>query len=194
MARPKSDDKRAALLGAAEQIFAERGLTNSPTSAISKRAGVAEGTLFTYFATKDDLVNGLYVAIKRDIAECLMNDFPRRGPIRDRLEYVWNAFVEWGIANPQRRTVLAQLGVAEAVCEASRAVGYEPFAEIEELAQHSIETGVLRDLPVAFVAATMEALASVTMTFMIAEPDRAKEIRAQGFTTFWNGVASVPES
>lgn len=44
----------------------------TPTSAISKAAGVAEGTLFTYFKTKDDLVNALYRAIKFEIAEATL--------------------------------------------------------------------------------------------------------------------------
>jgi len=59
-ARPKSEDKRNAILDAATRLFAERGLTAAPTSEISKQAGIAEGTLFTYFKTKDDLINALY--------------------------------------------------------------------------------------------------------------------------------------
>ena len=43
MARPKSEDKRNAILDAATRVFAERGLTAAPTSEISKQAGVAEG-------------------------------------------------------------------------------------------------------------------------------------------------------
>ncbi len=60
MSRPKSDDKRIAILEAALRVFAERGNLSAPTSAISKAAGVAEGTLFTYFKSKDDLINELY--------------------------------------------------------------------------------------------------------------------------------------
>jgi AcrR family transcriptional regulator len=52
MARPKSDDKRNAILTAAIATFAARGVWSTPTSAISKAAGIAEGTLFTYFGTK----------------------------------------------------------------------------------------------------------------------------------------------
>jgi AcrR family transcriptional regulator len=59
VARPKSDDKRNAILYAATRVFAERGLTAAPTSEISKQAGVAEGTLLTYFKTKDDLMNAV---------------------------------------------------------------------------------------------------------------------------------------
>ena len=58
MARPRSEDKRSATVSpdAAAQVVAEYGVS-APTAKISKVAGVAEGTLFTYFATKDELLN-----------------------------------------------------------------------------------------------------------------------------------------
>jgi AcrR family transcriptional regulator len=194
MARPKSDEKYNALLLAAEQVFAKRGLAAAPTSAISKQAGVAEGTLFTYFRTKDELVNALYRSIKLDLADALMTRFPRTGSIHDRLEYLWNAFVDWGVANPQRLNVLDQLSVADVVSEESKAVGYEPFAEIEALAQNSIDTGILHAYPVAFIAASMKSMAETTMAFMTACPAEASEYREIGFKVFWNGIACNAES
>lgn len=70
MARPKSEDKKQALLEAATAAFAQSGIAAS-TSAIARSAGVAEGTLFRYFATKDELLNELYLAIKLRLAEIL---------------------------------------------------------------------------------------------------------------------------
>jgi AcrR family transcriptional regulator len=80
MERPKSDDKRDAILTAAASIFAEGGLS-APTSAISKSAGVAEGTLFMYFPTKNDLLNALYRQIKLELAEVLMSGFGRKNDV-----------------------------------------------------------------------------------------------------------------
>ena len=51
MARPKDPEKHRAILDAAVEEIAETGL-GAPTAKIAKRAGIAEGTLFTYFATK----------------------------------------------------------------------------------------------------------------------------------------------
>jgi AcrR family transcriptional regulator len=57
MARPLSEDKRTAILEAATEVVATLGLS-APTAKIAKGAGVAEGTLFTYFANKDELLTG----------------------------------------------------------------------------------------------------------------------------------------
>jgi len=42
-------------LRAALDLFAEKGFYRTTTKAISKKAGIAEGTLFNYFETKEDL-------------------------------------------------------------------------------------------------------------------------------------------
>ncbi|EOY8930377.1 TetR/AcrR family transcriptional regulator [Enterobacter hormaechei] len=64
MARPKSEDKKQALLEAATAAFAQSGIAAS-TALIARNAGVAEGTLFRYFATKDDLLNVAHAAIRQ---------------------------------------------------------------------------------------------------------------------------------
>src|ERR1700737_2797753 len=99
MARPKSENKRNAILDAASRLFAERDLTAAPTSEISKRAGIAEGTLFTYFKTKDDLINALYREIKLELADAMMSGFPRKKSVRTRMRHVWDSYVNWGLTN-----------------------------------------------------------------------------------------------
>src|SRR5690349_21454952 len=46
---------RKAILKAALALFAERGFYRTTTKAVSRRAKIAEGTLFNYFQTKEDL-------------------------------------------------------------------------------------------------------------------------------------------
>lgn len=56
---PKKVDKaarRAELTDAAAAVFAERGAANTAVSDIVQRAGVAQGTFYLYFESKDDLL------------------------------------------------------------------------------------------------------------------------------------------
>jgi AcrR family transcriptional regulator len=187
MARPKSEDKREAILAAAVEVFATQGLS-APTSAISKAAGVAEGTLFTYFRTKDDLANALYREIKLQLASALMSDFARHPDVRAKLQHVWDTFLDWGMANPQKGKVLAQLMVSGKLTAETRAVGAAPFAEIEAMGRDAIARGAVRDIPLEFLSATMEALAATTMEFMARNPSDAAKFRTLGFDSYWNGI------
>jgi AcrR family transcriptional regulator len=48
--------RRAELVSAAATVFAERGVGNTTVSDIVKAAGVAQGTFYLYFDSKDDAV------------------------------------------------------------------------------------------------------------------------------------------
>lgn len=58
--RSSGGDKRERILDAAEQVFAESGFFNARVSAIAKSAGVADGTIYLYFKSKDDVLISLF--------------------------------------------------------------------------------------------------------------------------------------
>jgi AcrR family transcriptional regulator len=189
VARLKSEDKRNAILDGATRLFAERGLTAAPTSEISKQAGVAEGTLFTYFKTKDDLINALYREIKLELADAMMSDFPRKKNVRTRLRHVWDRYVDWGVANPKQRKVLAQLQVSEALTKESKNAGGAPFVEFQTMIRDAIEGHVFRnDLPVELISKSLAALVEATIDLTVANPPRADKYRDRGFEMFWSGI------
>src|SRR5258707_14465073 len=53
-------DKRERILAAAERVFARRGFFAARVSEIAKDAGVADGTIYLYFKSKDDLLISLF--------------------------------------------------------------------------------------------------------------------------------------
>jgi AcrR family transcriptional regulator len=52
-------DKRVRLLEAAEAVFVERGIARATVDEITGRAGVAKGTFYLYFTSKDEVVQAL---------------------------------------------------------------------------------------------------------------------------------------
>jgi AcrR family transcriptional regulator len=187
LAKPKSEDKRNAILSAGIQVFAERGL-GAPTAAITSAAGIAEGSLFTYFKTKDELINALYRELKLELADSMMSGFPRKQSVRHRLEHVWNGYVHWGVANPEPQRVLKQIQVWGGLTEESKQARSVPFAEFQRMAEDAVNQKIYKDIPQAFIGAALVALAEMTMDFMVRKPENAEMYRTAGFEMFWAAV------
>ena len=64
-------DKQKEILSAALRLFVEFGFHGTPTSTIAKQAGVANGTLFHYYKTKDELILALYTDVKEKMSQNL---------------------------------------------------------------------------------------------------------------------------
>jgi AcrR family transcriptional regulator len=188
MARTKSEEKRQAILRATAQAIAERGMS-APTSVIAKLAGVAEGSIFTYFADKDALFNALYVAIKQDLHGWFVEGYPSRAPLVERFEHVWDRYIAWGAAQPEQRTAMAQLSVSDRITDDSRLEGESLFGDIGRLFEVGVAEGVLHPQPAGFSAGIVTAVAETTLAFMHRDPGSAVAYRKAGFDTLWRALA-----
>ena len=81
---------------------------------------MAEGTLFTYFANKDELLNRLYLELKMDLRDAMMTDYPAGKSLIDRNRHVWDRFIGWGSAHPLKRRAMRQTGVSDRITEESK--------------------------------------------------------------------------
>jgi AcrR family transcriptional regulator len=187
MARPKSDTRRAALLDAAIEVFAQHGL-DAPTAAISKQAKVSEGSLFTYFKTKNELVNVLYLEVRQQLADAIMRDFPRRGSVRARAEHIWSAYVGWGVAHPDARQVARLTDLSRSVRPDVRAERARLFSEVDQLERDALSQKRMKILPPGVSGAVLKSLAEMTMDLIAQTPANADELCAVGFELFWSAL------
>ncbi len=61
-----SEDKRDALLRAAIRVFARRGFFNAQVADVARVAGVAAGTVYLYFHSKDHLLTSIFDRTMRE--------------------------------------------------------------------------------------------------------------------------------
>ena len=58
--RAATGDKREAILRAATRVFAENGYFNSKVADVARVAGVADGTVYLYFKSKEELLRSIF--------------------------------------------------------------------------------------------------------------------------------------
>ena len=170
MARPRSDDKRNAILAAAVRAIDRQGL-RAPTALIAKDAGVATGSLFTYFETKSALFSELYLELKRDMVAAATEGVRT---LPERLHPLWSNWMRWAVRFPQKRRVLAQLQVSDEITAATLARGHQIMEDLVDLLGPAHAHGAMRETPYAFVAAVVNAVAETTMDFMLSDPANAE--------------------
>ncbi|KRM72121.1 TetR/AcrR family transcriptional regulator [Lacticaseibacillus brantae] len=69
--RPQDDEKRQRILDSTSEIIMSQGVAAVSLSKIAKAAGIASGTLYTYFADKDDMLRSLYLDRKQRLAKAI---------------------------------------------------------------------------------------------------------------------------
>ena len=188
MARPKSEDKRNAIMDAATRVIVRQGLS-APTAVIAREAGVANGSLFTYFETKAELFNQLYLELKQGMASAAMDGVPVRAALREQFLHAWSNWMRWAATHRDERRALALLGVSDDITAASRAAGHQAMAGIAALMERGRAHGAMRDAPMAFVGLLMNSIAEATMDIMLSDPRHAQAHARTGFEALWRVLA-----
>lgn len=171
---------------AATQLFAEEGL-NAPTIRIAKAAGVAEGTIFTYFTNKDQLMNQLYLELKGALRKAATLP-PASTDLRESIWQAWQAYISWTLSHPKEHEVLAKLAMSVKVTEETRTQSQQSFGDVMDLLVKAMALGGLRNQSPKFVGALMGAMADTTRDFIAQNPASAEAISKDGFSAFWNAL------
>jgi AcrR family transcriptional regulator len=184
MARARSPEKRQAILQAAVREIAEAGLGAS-TARIAKGAGLAEGTMFTYFPSKEDLLNELYIELKAEVYRRINVGFPRESGLRECVRHIWTEYLQWAMEKPDERKVSVLLNLSTVVSVATRDRISAERGAVAETMGGLDERGAFKDLPAGFASSAMTAMQEAVMDMAAKKPRQRAVLIEQAFDAFW---------
>lgn len=190
MERDVEKSKRELILEAALKMFVENGFENSPTSKIAKSAGVATGTLFHYFKTKEDLINQLYLDVKVEMVTALKRELESAKTIKQQMEKVWYNFISWSLRKPEGTRFFAMFGTSAYITQETREEGYSHFVFVMDIMKEGIENEILKDIPMEMLTDIMFSILMGTTTYFQKYPAEFedKSLRDSAFAIYWDSV------
>ena len=120
-------DKRRLILDAAVRVFARQGFHACRVSDIADEAGVAYGLVYHYFASKDEVLDTLFLERWNVMLELIRQVDSERRPVRDKLEAIASFIVDSYQHDPELMKVI----IVE-VTRAANSFGNTHIATIRE--------------------------------------------------------------
>jgi AcrR family transcriptional regulator len=124
-ARAKAPDKRRLILDAAVRVFARQGFHACRVSDIADEAGVAYGLVYHYFASKDEVLDTLFLERWNVMLELIREVDGEAIPVRDKLAAIASFIVDSYRHDPDLMKVI----IVE-VTRAANSFGQTHLAEI----------------------------------------------------------------
>lgn len=151
----EKNDKRCAIMRATLDLVAEQGFHGAPMALVAERAGVAAGTIYRYFESKDVLINEVYHYLEERFFAAVMEDYPEDSPVRERFLHIGKVLVRYCIGAPLEFRFLEQFhnspyGVAH---RREKLFGKNNRYIIIELLNEALGKGIVKDLPLPVLLA-----------------------------------------
>jgi AcrR family transcriptional regulator len=87
-------------LQSALELLVEQGFHGAPMAAIARKAGVAAGTIYRYFESKDALITELHRELKEKITAVLEEGYPSGSPLQARFLYLVGELIRYFVTHP----------------------------------------------------------------------------------------------
>ena len=137
-------DKKRAIFESTLVLVKEKGFHGTPMSQIAKNAGVAAGTIYHHFDSKDTLILELYSYIRDKMLEAMLQIDNEAMDFKDRFFNYWISHCLFYIKNPNALFFMEQF-VNSPYSSRNPLEENERFQHtFRDLIKTGVETGVLK--------------------------------------------------
>jgi AcrR family transcriptional regulator len=141
-------DKRTQIFEAALKLFVEFGFHGTPTSKIAQEAGVANGTLFHYFPTKDDLIIALFKDTKGKMNTYVADNSVIENSLKGILKGQYLSALYWAMDNKLEFRFIEQFKTSPYLTKIVSEEMEKHLNPLIEMLQKGIIDKIIKDLPI----------------------------------------------
>jgi AcrR family transcriptional regulator len=173
-------DKRSLILKAALNLISENGFHGTPMSLMAQEADVGVGTIYRYFASKEELINELYKEIKINLTKAMLRGYSESLPIRERFRQIWINLANYYLQNPQELRFLEQYSNSPYITGLTRQENAQTWEPVVAFFRYAQEQQVMKDIPLeilsSFVNGAIISLVKLHHAGDLVLDDQAMEI------------------
>lgn len=153
--RSKDPQKIEKIFSAALQLVLREGFSGLKMSLVAQQAGVATGTLYIYFQTKDELINQLYMDLKKRNVEKFMAGYRQEDTFMAGFEQIWRNYFRAVCAHPEENAFLEQYYRSPFLREDVKFETYRLLSPVYELLERGKRERLLKEVPVEIMVAQL---------------------------------------
>ena len=109
MTTPGRLDRAAAVRRSLLELVADHGFHGASMNAVARRAGVATGTAYVHYPSKDDLVLAVYREVKNGLGVAAVAGVDPADAPRERFARMWRNILDHLLADPYVARFLVQV-------------------------------------------------------------------------------------
>ncbi len=146
-------DKKQAILQTTLALITENGFHNAPMSVIAKRAGVAAGTIYHHFESKEQIINALYALEKEKMGLALLQKAGQDGTYKNQFFQFWENLFTHFVKNPASFLFLEQFANSPFIGQVTREENKHFYLPVIEFIGLGMKKGFLRKMDIELAVA-----------------------------------------
>ncbi|MCG8429694.1 MAG: TetR/AcrR family transcriptional regulator [Candidatus Omnitrophica bacterium] len=151
--RRLDENKRKHIGEAAIKLMVTVGFVHTSMHRIAKEARVAASTIYLYYANKDDMLNKVYLMVKRDFSDALLQGFDAQMPIQEGIRVIFDTICSYFEEKPLHASFMEQFENSALVKKEIRDQAMAYYRPFFRLVERGVQEQILKPMPATTIGA-----------------------------------------
>lgn len=174
------------ILKSALKLFTKQGIDKTSTQQISEDVGIASGTLFVHFKTKQDLIDAIYVSIKEKSFFGLGQLIDYKDTAEENINRISTSLIEYFVKNYNDFIFMVLIENAPQISQNARDTAAKGYKDIVNAVKKWKKEGELKDLDIILLGDVYWNL--IMSVIRYSKVHKIKKVNKKHLTLIWEAM------
>ncbi len=189
-----NDNKKGKILLAAQELFSDRGYHETTVEEIAKHAGVAKGTVYIYFESKEQLFKEVIKSGFKELTRILEEKLETTNDPLQKIKFIVETYFNYFDVNRSlfRPLMMGEIEIKKRPSQQKRRKYIENYKKnirrLAEIMEEAIEKGYFKPIDPLHLSLALAGIMEKFIFFGIEEGQSLKELPDMAFNIFVRGA------
>lgn len=187
--KPRDDKKIEQIFKATLELVQEYGLAGITMNKIAKASKLATGTIYIYFASKDELVNSLFTECRKASAAIYFTGYDPEMPFKQGFKVIWMNLLRYRVEKFEEAVFIDQCHHSPFITESTKDITRKLFQPLHKLMEQGKQEGLVKDLDTFLLLTFMiGSISEIVKYSHYSDREITDAVAVQAFHLCWDGL------
>jgi AcrR family transcriptional regulator len=189
MPRIKDKNKIQAIYQATLALVLKSGYAELNMAAVAKEAGIATGSIYTYFKNKEDLINQLYLHLKDEKVKLMFKKYNEKDNFYVAFQKLWMAYFKISMNEYHKMMFIEQYAYSSIINASTRKKAYALLLPMITLLQQAQNEHLIKEVePEIILSSITGAVLEIVRYYQSEGTKPSKSTIEQCFEMAWTSI------
>ena len=181
--------RKELIISTARKLIVQNGLYDASIAKIAKEANIPVGSVYTYFKSKEDLINEIFSETKQEMGSYIFQSIEKTLSEKEELQRYWERAIDFGLKNQEKFFFVEQFSNSPLLAKQNKEMLEKIFERLFLIFFKGINDGVLKNIDVLILHQIVYFNIIGIIKFYAESPRKlTPKVKAQLFECCWDSI------
>lgn len=189
MPKPKDEHKLAAIHDQTMKLVNKTGFAALKMADVAQAAGIATGTLYVYYKSKEALINAVYLSTKLEMIQVMLDNTHANPDYFLTFKNMWMAYMQYCIQNPEKMLFVEQFIYSGLISNEVVTQTEEKLVPLNQFLTYGQQKGFIKRLDIELIKAQMQGSITETIKYLTKQQQTLTAVQLNDcFAMTWDAL------